>query len=422
MKKIDLIQNPFILFFPFLIIYILYIIIFPTDGNYGDEQRYLSYAQNLLHGYFSNPYPNIAIENGPGYPIILMPFLAFKLPQISIALVNALFYYLSVVFLYKALHLIVRHQMALFISLFWAFYYNLYHYLPIILTETFTVFLISILIFSLLKAFIPNGTKQTKRYLVLSGITIGYIVLTKFIFSYVMLFMLAGTIILWYYNRKSSDYKKGAIILIISLSVNIPYLVYTYNLTGKVFYWGSTGGDNLYWMSTPFEGEYGDWHNFDAPSDSKNSLVLNHQKDREMISNINRLPDDDIIKKIAINNITSFPLKYLQNWTCNIGRMLFGFPFSYEPQRPGPLLILPQSAIICVLLMFSLIPTFINWKKIIYSIRFLIFFTLLYLGGSSLVSAEPRMFTIIIPVLLVWIAYILQNTMKINLKFQHNQN
>jgi hypothetical protein len=137
-----------------------------------------------------------------------------------------------------------------------------------------------------------------------------------------------------------------------------------------------------------------------------------------MIAHVNQVPDDDIIKRIAIQNIKSYPLKYLQNWTCNIGRMLFGFPYSYELQRPGPLLGLPQSGLICLLLLFSLIPTLINWFKIIYPIRFVIFFTLLYLGGSSLASAESRMFTSIVPILLVWIAYILQNTIRINLKFE----
>ena len=80
----------------------------------------------------------------------------------------------------------------------------------------------------------------------------------------------------------------------------------------------------------------------------------------------------------------------------------------------GTLLRLPLNGINVVLLLFCIIPTFKNWKKIIFSIRFMLFFALLYLGGSIFASAETRMFTVIVPILLFWIAYIIQKTVKIN--------
>jgi hypothetical protein len=68
--------------------------------------------------------------------------------------------------------------------------------------------------------------------------------------------------------------------------------------------------------------------------------------------------------------------------------------------------------------LFCMIPTFKNWKKIPYSIRFLLIFALLYFCGSILGSAETRMFTIIVPILLVWIAYIIQKTVIFKLRFE----
>ena len=126
---------------------------------------------------------------------------------------------------------------------------------------------------------------------------------------------------------------------------------------------------------------------------------------------------DDKFKSIAINNIKKHPLKFLQNWINNIGRILFNYPYSYILQNPRSLIYAPLNAFICVLLLFSLVPTYKNWYKINFAIRFLIFFSLIYLGGSTLGSAEHRMFSITAPVLLLWIAFILQNTIKINLKF-----
>lgn len=42
-----------------------------------------------------------------------------------------------------------------------------------------------------------------------------------------------------------------------------------------------------------------------------------------------------------------------------------------------------------------------------------------YLGGSTLASAETRMFTMIAPVLLAWIVFVMMKTVKIKLKFRN---
>jgi len=47
----------------------------------------------------------------------------------------------------------------------------------------------------------------------------------------------------------------------------------------------------------------------------------------------------------------------------------------------------------------------------------MVLFALLYLGGSVFGCAETRMFTVIVPIFLIWIAYIIERTIKISLKF-----
>jgi energy-converting hydrogenase Eha subunit H len=47
----------------------------------------------------------------------------------------------------------------------------------------------------------------------------------------------------------------------------------------------------------------------------------------------------------------------------------------------------------------------------------MLFFAVIYLGGSVLGSAEIRMFSVIAPVILLWIAYIIQKSVYINLDF-----
>ena len=78
--------NPFLIFLPFLLLYTLIALIFPTNGTFGDESRYLMLANHLLNGFYSPPPPNIDLGNGPGYPIILIPFIALHLPLISVTI------------------------------------------------------------------------------------------------------------------------------------------------------------------------------------------------------------------------------------------------------------------------------------------------------------------------------------------------
>jgi 4-amino-4-deoxy-L-arabinose transferase-like glycosyltransferase len=430
MKNNKLIKNPFLLFLPFLILYITLVLIFSTTGTFGDESRYVMFAHNIINGFFSPPPPGIDLGNGPGYPIILIPFLAFNLPLSGIALLNAFLYYLSVVLLFKVLIQITSFRIAFIISLFWACYYNSYVYIVYILTEIFTSFLILLLIFSITRAFREGNPQNIKKYIFLSGFTIGYLALTKPIFGYVILVMLVFFGILWLRKRSCSNYRKGLIILLIAFTTIIPYLIYSYHLTNRIFYFTSVGGNNLYWMSSPYKGEYGNWIQYplDPLDDNKripgsdDIINMHHQKDFDEIFKYKGVEQDDIYKKIVINNIKSHPIKYIENCFSNVGRILFNFPRSYEIQKPGTLLRLPLNGIIVVLMLFCLIPTIVSWRKIIFPIRFLLFFALIYFGGSILGSAETRMFTIIVPILLTWIAFIIQKSVKINFSWGKSSN
>ena len=139
-------KNPFLLFSPFLILFIIVAIIFPTNGRSGDEVKYLELAQNLVHGFFSPPPPDINLGNGPGYPIFLMPFIALHLPLITITLMNAILYYLSTVLLFKLLLQVTTFNKSLIFSIFWAFYINLYKWIPLVYTEIFVPFLVVLFI------------------------------------------------------------------------------------------------------------------------------------------------------------------------------------------------------------------------------------------------------------------------------------
>ena len=156
--------------------------------------------------------------------------------------------------------------------------------------------------------------------------------------------------------------------------------------------------------------------NYNIPG-AADTLLAHHQKDYDEISKLSGLEKDDAYTRIAVSNIRSHPLKYAQNVFFNIGRLFFHYPFSQAIQRPMPLFVMPMNGIILSFILICLIPTLINWRRIDFHVRFMLFIAFIYFGASALVCAESRMFTTIVPILLVWFAYVIQRSMKVNLKF-----
>jgi 4-amino-4-deoxy-L-arabinose transferase-like glycosyltransferase len=426
MAQFKFTRNPFLLFLPFLVLYIILVLIYPTKGTFGDESRYLIYSRYMIDGFL--PPTDLYFDHlgvGPGYSILLIPFIAFHVPLIWITVLNAVLFYFSIILIFKTLLKFVSFRTTLIASIFWGCYINSYESIVLINTETFTLFLISAMMFCLASAF---NAVNSKKFIYLSGLIIGYIALTKVIFGYVIICMLIGIAILWLLNRAFASYKKAAVILLIAFATTLPYLIHTYKVTNKLFYWGTFGGNNLYWMTNTDEFEYGSWFidpvkTADSnvrdihPSNFQEEIRVKHEKDFEEVNKYSGVQLDDAYKRLAIRNIKSHPVKFLQNCISNMGRLLFNFPYSYKLQTPDTLLRLPFTGIIAVLVLFCIIPTFKNWKKIDFSIRFMLLLALTYFGGSILGSAETRMFTVIVPLLLCWLAFICERAFKIKLKF-----
>lgn len=415
------------LFSPFLIAFVIFVIINHPHGNEGDSERYLMYAKNLLHGFYSPPAPNIELINGPGYPILLMPFVALGLPYLCITLLNAVMYYLSIVVLYKSLMMIVKRDTAILFSFFWALYYVAYQSIPLIHTETLTYLLVTLMIYLLTLTFKKYENELNWKLLVLTGFVIGFIVLTKMIFGYVLIMMLLCNILFYILKRTNLNLKKSLLILLVALGTTTPYLIYTYNLTGKALYWG-TGGDSLYWMTTPHEDEYGSWfpdktmfndplfYTYYIPG-TQDSIIRKHDKTFQEVYKYQGIAKDDVYHRLAIENIKNHPLKYAENVVYNFGRMFFQYPFSYGVQRAKVLMVFPLNGFLLTLILLCIIPTLWNWKRIPFHMRFLLLFAIIYLGGSLLVVAFVRMLTIVVPILIFWIAYIMQKTVTISFSF-----
>jgi len=429
-------RNPFLLFLPFLILDIFIVIKLKNFAIAGDGPRYIYFAQNLIHGFYSPPPPAINLWNGPGYPIILIPFVFLNTPAVFMTLLNALFHYFSIIFLFKSLAKIVSNTKAVFFSLSWALYIVAYEQIPYVATEPLTFFLITVIIYFLVKSFLENNLKGT----IFSGIFLGYLALVKVMFGYVLLALLILYILLLIIYRHSALYKKILLIIVIAFATTSPYLIYTYNLTGKIFYWGNSGGMSLYWMSTPFKNEYGDWQPGDLttllkpPSDlhplkeidkddiaykAFTNLINNHDSDYQQIYKSEKIPDeikrDDLFKQKAIENIKKHPSKFLMNCFSNFGRLIFNVPYTWKYQNPTMLIRIIVNAVLFTFIMVTSVITIYKWRKITPLVKFILFFVSIYFLSSLLVSAYSRMFYIIVPFIIFWMAYIFERFIKIDI-------
>ncbi len=405
-------RSPYLLFLPFLCFYFYYIHKYRYPQLYGDEPRYIGFAQNLLHGFYSPPAPGINLWNGPGYPIILAPFIALHIPGIYLCFLNAVFMYVSVVFLYQACRLFIRKNIALTAALLWALYPNMLHICLSVYSEAFTAFLVTGLLFAVALFY----TRRHKKYLLIAGLILGFITLTKIVFGYVLPVCLLMSLVAMVFTKWRNNAQNTALIMLIAFMVTAPYLFYTYKLTHKVYYWGNSGGMSLYWMSTPFDNEYGDWkeenlHNSTFPlmygtREGDSLLRKNHQQDINLVSKYAGVQRDSAYKAIAIQNIRQHPKKYIRNYYCNLARMLFDFPYSYYYHNDPEITNILTGSLLLWASVIGLVVSLVNYRQLVYPVKFCLLVTGIYLLLSGLLSAYPRQLDVVAPLLLFWLVFV----------------
>lgn len=413
-----LISNSYFKFSPLLFLYIIICYVKQQNVLVGDEGRYLEYANNLLNGFYIGSQQNeyMFLWNGPGYPIFLTPFLYLKIPLLIPKLFNALFIYLGIIYLDKSLLFFIKKNKAFLISLILGLYYPLLlESLPRILTEAISFFLVAFFTYQSIKYI-----KQDKlKNLFLASIALGYLTLTKVIFAYVIVttFMALAVLLLVKPRFHTKALKQSLVIFLLGFLTIVPYLTYTYNVTDKFFYFGNSGGMSLYWMSTPYEKESGDWHFFNTIEEKPN-IKNNHIEFINSLKDLTPVAKDEALKKKAIENIINHKLKYFKNWISNLGRIFFGYPHDLQTTSNRMLFYVVPDTLLVICLIITFVLSFLTFKEIELPIILISSFSLIYLGGISLLSSYHRFLYPIMPPILIWSSYILDRyvTFKIKLK------
>ncbi|MCX6163821.1 MAG: hypothetical protein NTU73_02990 [Ignavibacteriae bacterium] len=400
-------QIPLVLFALFFF-YCAFVLIFANRTLIGDEVGFSYYAENIIKGYYTDS-KDVNIWWEPGYPIFLSLFKLLSFPVILLKLFNAGFYFFSIILFYKILISFTDEKKSLlftFILGIWPPYIRQLIYQN---SEPLACFLICV-IFYYSTLLYKNKDINYKNIFFLA-IAIAYLALTKAIFGYVIVTCLIIFFVIYFFSKNKRYIKISILTLLISFLFCVPYLFYTYSLTGKVFFWSNRGGVNIYHSTTPFQGEYGDWFGYNIYEDNPQAMS-NHKEVLSITNDMKALEKDERFAKLGIQQFKNHPAKFFYNWFCGLGRLMFNYPFSYTLQKPDTyFFILPNMFLFSFV--FLSIGIIIKYrKKFPYEFSFISLFCFVYLGGISLVAAVARYTALVYPLLFAIVLYVFTNIIK----------
>lgn len=411
-----LVRRPWLVLLPFLPLFIAVPFVGPAINPtlYGDEAGYLRLADNLVHGTFltgrddevtgGEDYPNLWF--GPGFPIVLAPLVALGLPVSLIRLLGPVLLFVAVIVFFAFMRLYVGPRAAIAAAAAFGLYLPFYTVLEHLHSETLALLLVVIMLYGT-RRYLHEGGFQ---HLVVAGSSLGGLALTRVAFGWIVTALLAVAL-LWWVLRRGVAPRRFAGVCCVALAVCVPWLVYTYSVTDRPLYWGSSGGLSLYWISSPFPGEHGDWQQ--ARDVFTDPALAPHREFFRSLIGRPLVEQDESLVRAGLENIGTQPEEYAENVMANISRMWFDFPYSFRNERIAPLLFVVPNAVVLTALLVSLGLLFGRWQLLpVEAIPFGLF-ALLTFTLHALLAAYPRMLFPIIPVLIWLVALTLSRCVRI---------
>ena len=303
---------------------------------YGDELRYVEYARNLTEGFYAAPPPTGRIRNGPGLPLLLAPFVAFGGEGTALRFVNLPLLLGGVFLTHRLLRRASNEPLAALGTAFVALHPSVLLYGSRVLSEIPALYLLVGFGFFLERHVREPGSRSAAW---LAALHLSLLALTKVTYAYGVAVVWVLFLVLRVHPRTHRRFFARASVggvLALALLGCTPYLAYTWHQTGKLFYWGTNGGETLYWMSVEGEGLWGSW--------LKTRVVAEHpdlaRAHLPFLRELRALPAverDARFRERALANIAADPAVYARHWVANVSRLLFNVPYSRRDVSLGAL-------------------------------------------------------------------------------------
>ena len=173
---------------PLLLLYLLIAATGWRRPTVQDETRYLGFADNLTHGFYSPP-EAVQLWSGPGYPLLLAPFRAVGFGPGALRLLNAPLLFAAVWCFFRFLRNHFPDRAALLGAGALGLYFPVWKFLPVLMTEALALCLVCLLLWTWSE--ILRRERISWAWLAAAGIAFAWLSLTRAIFGYVLFACLA---------------------------------------------------------------------------------------------------------------------------------------------------------------------------------------------------------------------------------------
>ncbi len=376
---------------PILLVYTLVVVIHPLPGNYTDEAAFLGIARDLTHGFYTQSNTTVIsglLFHGPGLPLLLLPLVALHIPLTLIRiLVGPVFLFAAIAVFHRMLRPFMTERSAILASYAVGAYLPFFPHMRAVYVEA-----LATLCFTLAVYFMVRSFRGGRRDHLWAGLALGWLALSRVEYGYVLVACLLISAVWLLVRRASLPARHSLIACAIGLVMCVPWLSYTYSVTHKPFYWGDSGGWNLFWMSAPGTG---DWQS-PLTVATRPQLAV----DRATIAAVKRLPpleQDPRLTHIAIQNIRHNPKHYLANIVNNVGRLVFNSPYSYTNEKSSAMLYGVPNAILLGALVISALAAMRTRRRLAVGLAPISIFILLGFLIHVPLAAEARFIVPLIP-------------------------
>ena len=386
------------------ILLIASVLLDPGRYTTGDEGPIIAAAHRLLEGRYAVAGTMDGTQylwHGPGLPAFLAPLVALRVPLSGLRMTSPLLMFAATVMFYRLLRLRLSHRAALIGAYALGLYGPAYYTLGTVAKEPLAL-LLSITALDGTARYLKYGRR---RYGVIAGLALGGLVMTRLEYGWVVMAALAASAAWWVLaraRRRWQSPRRGAVarrcvlICAIAALACLPWLTYTYAITGHVFYWGNSGGLSLYWMSVPGPNPLGEWH---APHTVlRDPALVSYRPFFNHLATLPPLQRDLALQHVAVAHALAHPAGYALNVLANVGRMFVGFPFPFTL----PVAVIAGMFLINGALLAGLIAAFsaIRRRRVSLpreTIPFLLFAALAF-AVHLFPTSEPRMVVPLIPI------------------------
>lgn len=395
-------------------IYLARALAFHSDVLTLDEQRYLDCARNIVAGYLVTD-ENPDFVNGPGYPLVLAPFVKFGVSLFWARAINGIWLGLACVLLYSTIRSYAGWGWALVAALWMMFQPSMMRLGPFLMSEAFMLLCVAAFLWSYCRAI--RARQRVAGWIALAALAFTAMAMTRVMFGHVATATLLITSALWpFLPRFRQPLARTAMVMGMSLLMCLPYLSYTHAKTGKVWSWSTNSGELLYWITSANPGENGFWYSYDEAM-THPDLAPHHRAFFERVTRLPVLEREQAFKEKALQNLRTVPpSRLVHHWLCNLCRMSFGFPRAHVSEDlsrgvmvlfNGPLLLGLLGAVVVLVLRPASVP------PEIYLVGLVAF---VYLGGSTIPPALIRYSMVVTPLVWLLIAAALNANVEVRLR------